>query len=130
MGNYECVFCIRWLRLQIKTNFNRVLYPLGVDFIGHCHTSVLLQQYLSFKPLQDLAEEAALFSGTWIRKYYFTVFSKVLFFSQVSSFIVLLFSCYSTYFILWFHLFVDFCNNWLFQEIKSFRITELLSILC
>ena len=67
------------------------------------------------------------FSRTWVRKYCFTIFSKVLFFSLVSSLIVLLFFPFA-HFIFWFYLSVDFCDNWLCQEIKSFRSTQLLSI--
>ena len=61
---------------------------LSTDAWVFCCSSTL---NLPFKLLQNLTEEAALFGGTLIRNYYFTVFSKVLFSSLVSSFIVPLF---------------------------------------
>ena len=53
-------------------------------------------------------------------------FQKYCFFSLLSSFIGLSFP--TVYSICWFHFFVDFCDNWLCQEIKSFRSTQFLSI--
>ena len=55
---------------------------LGTDARVFCCSTILS---LQFKLLETL-------SGTWIRMYYFTLFSKVLFCSMISSFIVLLFS--------------------------------------
>lgn len=53
-------------------------------------------------------------------------FQKYCFFSLLSSFIGLSFP--TVYSICWFHFFVDFCDHWLCQEIKSFRSTQFLSI--
>lgn len=53
-------------------------------------------------------------------------FQKYCFFSLLSSFIGLSFP--TVYSICSFHFFVDFCDNWLCQEIKSFRSTQFLSI--
>ena len=53
-------------------------------------------------------------------------FQKYCFFSLLSSFIGLSFP--TVFSICWFHFFVDFCDNWLCQEIKSFRSTQFLSI--
>ena len=53
-------------------------------------------------------------------------FQKYCFFSLLSSFIGLSFP--TVYSVCWFHFFVDFCDNWLCQEIKSFRSTQFLSI--
>ena len=88
MGNHECVSCIcfHYRRKQILIGFciRWEWISLGTDARAFCCSN-----YLSFKLLQNLTGEVALFSGTWIWKCYFTVFSKVLFFSLVSSFIVL-----------------------------------------
>ena len=129
MVNHECVFWRDGWDCRRKRALIRIFIvccqwiSLGSDTLVFCCSSTL---NLSFKLFQNLTDEPTLFSGTWIWSIIVQYFQKYCFFSLLSSFIGLSFP--TVYSICWFHFFVDFCDNWLCQEIKSFRSTQFLSI--